>query len=282
MAIDWTKLLTGGAQLGAAYLPYAAGQGMIDYLKGQDPVAALGQIKPEVTGALGFTPYSVTTGFGAGAISPEGQYQTTLTPEQQQLQQSLISQATTLAGTAGPTAEELYAQTQEARAPEVERARLALENRLAAQGRLGTETAAYGGTPEAFAMEQAIAEQQSKDILGAQTLAGQLEQQRLGNISGLLSAAFKPEETVLTSMLGLAPLSQQASTLQLGEAQALRDIGVKGVEAEAALAKAIADLEGARLSSLSRALQGLFASGQGGTSTAESAIDAILKEIGLA
>lgn len=253
-------LIKGAAGFGTAYGLYDVGQGLVDYLKSQTPAESLAAVGEKGLAELDFTPYSVTTGFGAGAISPEtGQYTTTLTPEQQELQTSLISQATQLAGTAGPTAEELYAMTQEARQPGVDRARLALENRLAAQGRLGTETAAYGGTPEAFAMEQAIAEQQSKDILGSQTLAGQLEQQRLGNIGGLLGTAFKPEETVLSSMIGLAPISAQERDIQLGRSQLLRDLGIAGTEAEAALGGAAAGLEAANVEAVAKIIMQILA-----------------------
>jgi len=246
--------------IGAAYELYDTGQGLIDYLKSQTPGADLTAVGETALGELDFTPYSITTGFGSGAIDPlTGQFSTTLTPEQQQLQQSLFGQAATLAGTVGPTAGELYEQIQATRAPETERARLALENRLAAQGRLGTQTAMYGGTPEALAMEKAIAEQQSRDILGAQTTAGALEAQRLSNIGGLLGAAFKPEETILTGMLGLAPLSAQERDVQLGRSQLLRDLGIAGTEAEASLAGSAADLEAANVEAVAKIIMQLVA-----------------------
>ena len=326
-----TNLLTGAGQLGAAYLPYSAGQGIIDYLKGQTPIEDLKTVGTGVQTALDFTPYSVTTGFGAGQIGPQGQYATTLSPEAAALQSSLLGQAQTAAGALGgapagygqlessalsqaqtllgqqtPTAESLFQQMQSIQAPEQERQRLALENRLAAQGRLGTQTSMFGGTPEALALEKAIQEQQASSAFQAQQLAPQLAQAQLqqatglfglgsqagmapaqqqaaqiANLGGMLTTAFKPEETVLSSMIGLAPISQQVANLQLGEAQALRDIGISGVEAEAARERAVADLEAARLGAFSKALAGLFASGQGQTSTAEDAISAILKEIGI-
>ena len=252
--------VTGLLGLGTAYGLYDTGQGLIDYLKSQTPGADLTAVGEEALGELDFTPYSITTGFGTGAIDPTtGQYSTMLTPEQQQLQQSLIGQATTLAGTAGPTAGELYEQIQATRAPETERQRLALENRLAAQGRLGTQTAMFGGTPEALAMEKAIAEQQSKDIFGAQTTAGALEAQRLSNIGGLLGAAFKPEETVLTGMLGLAPLSAQERDVQLGRSQLLRDLGIAGTEAEAALAGSAAKLEASNVEAVAKIIMQIIA-----------------------
>ena len=51
-----------------------------------------------------------------------------------------------------------------AQRPEEERQRLALEERLAAQGRLGTSSAAYGGaTPELLALS--AAEREARDDL---------------------------------------------------------------------------------------------------------------------
>ena len=322
---DWTGLLQGGAQIGAAYLPYEAGQGIIDYLKGQDPSTALAGVKTGVQGALDFTPYSVSTGFGAGQIGPQGQYATTLSPEAAAIQRSLLGQAQTAAGALGgapagygqlessalsqaqtllgqqtPTAESLFQQMQSIQAPEQERQRLALENRLAAQGRLGTQTSMFGGTPEALALEKAIQEQQASSAFQAQQLAPQLAQAQLqqatglfglgsqagmapaqqqaaqiANLGGMLTTAFRPEESVLSSLIGLAPISGQQANIALGEAQALRDLGVAGIEAEAARDRSVGELEASRLRALSEALSAAFSSGSGG----DSAIDALTKSI---
>jgi hypothetical protein len=262
MAIDFTGLLGGAGQAASALFPYFAGQGILDYLKTARTTLP-GQLETLETGAmaeLDFTPYTVTTGLGSTAISPEGVISTTLTPEQQALQQSLLSQAQTLAGTAGPTAGDLYEQIQATRAPETERARLALENRLAAQGRLGTQTAMFGGTPEALAMEKAIAEQQSRDILGAQTTAGALEAQRLANVGGLLTQAYAPEQQMLSALYGAAPLSGLGESQARSRSQLLRDLGITGLEAEYGLLGNIAEFEANRLRSAGQALGGLFAS----------------------
>ena len=258
---ELTGLLGGALETGTALLPYAAGEEILDYLKSARTTLP-GQLTDIETGALAeldFTPYTVTTGLGSTAISPEGVISTTLTPEQQAVQQSLLGQAQTLAGTAGPTASELYTQMQEARAPETERARLALENRLAAQGRLGTQTAMYGGTPEALAMEKAIAEQQSRDILGSQAQAGLLEQQRLSNIGGLLTQAYAPEAQMLNALYGAAPLSGLGESQARSRSQLLRDLGITGLESEYGLLGNIAGFEADRLRGLGTALSGLFA-----------------------
>lgn len=279
MAIDFTGLLSGAGQVGSALLPYYAGQEILDYLKSARTTlpGALEEIETGALSELDFTPYTVTTGLGSTAISPEGVISTTLTPEQQAVQQSLLSQAETLAGTAGPTAGELYTQMEEARAPQRERERLALENRLAAQGRLGVTTAAYGGTPEELARQMAIEEQRSKDVLGAQTTAGALEAQRLANVGGLLTQAYAPEQQMLSALYGAAPLSGLGESQARSRSQLLRDLGITGLESEYGLLGNIAGFEADRLRGLGTALSGLFAS-QG---KEESILEQILGENGL-
>ena len=65
----------------------------------------------------------------------------------------------------------LFQQQQAMVTPEQQRQQLELENRLRAQGRLGTTTAAYGGTPEQLAMAKAIEEQRAANAYGALTNA---------------------------------------------------------------------------------------------------------------
>jgi len=262
MAIDFTGLLGGAGSAASALFPYYAGEGILDYLKQArtDLPTSLSTIETEALGELDFTPYTVTTGLGSTAISPEGMISTTLTPEQKAVQQSLLSQAQTLAGTAGPTADELYQQLETARAPGRERERLALENRLAAQGRLGVTTAAYGGTPDELARQMAIEEQRSKDVFGAQTTAGALESQRLENIGGLLTQAYAPEAQMLNALYGAAPLSGLAESQARSRSQLLRDLGITGLESEYGLLGNIAGFEADRLRSAGTALGGLFAS----------------------
>jgi hypothetical protein len=223
----------------------------------------------------------LTTGAGATGISTDPttglpSLSLNLSPEMSALQQSLFGQAQSLAGTAGPTAEQLFQQLQGIRSPETERARLGLENRLAAQGRLGTQTAAFGGTPEALALEKAIQEQQSQDLFGTQTLAQELEKGRLANITGLLGGAFAPEEQLLGGLATLAPLTQAGTDVAKSRAQLLRDLGITEVEAVSGLLGNLSTLEGDRLKALSQALSGMFASGEDGTSVGGEAIDSVV------
>ena len=84
----------------------------------------------------------------------------TLSPQEQAMQQQLFGGAGQFFGQAQmPTAtreQAIFERMRAAQRPEEERQRLALEERLAAQGRLGVSSAAYGGaTPEQLAMATA-------------------------------------------------------------------------------------------------------------------------------
>ena len=79
---------------------------------------------------------------------------------------------------------DILAAMNAAQAPEIERARLGLEERLAGQGRLGLQTAQFGGSPEALAMEKAIAEQQANNAVTARSQALGEQQQLFSNLSG--------------------------------------------------------------------------------------------------
>ena len=88
--------------------------------------------------------------------------------------QGLLAQAQQAMSGETPTASSIYDQIRATQTPEEERQRIALENRLAAQGRLGVSTAAYGGTPEQLAMEKAQAEARNTASLQSMSMAEQL------------------------------------------------------------------------------------------------------------
>tara|TARA_E500000318_G_scaffold110358_1_gene125593 strand:- start:831 stop:2048 length:1218 start_codon:yes stop_codon:yes gene_type:complete len=77
---------------------------------------------------------------------------------------------------------DIYDRIRATQMPEEQRQRLALEERLANQGRLGVQTAMYGGTPEQLALSQAQEEAQNKASLAAiqQAQAEQAQQGALG------------------------------------------------------------------------------------------------------
>ena len=116
-------------------------------------------------------------------------------------------------GGATPTAQSVYDQIRATQSPEEERQRLALENRLAAQGRLGVQTDMYGGTPEQFAMDKAQAEARNSASLQAMSMADQLATSQQSRASQLAQLGMSAEQ--IDSQLaneGLARQAQSAST----------------------------------------------------------------------
>ena len=146
-----------------------------------------------------------------------------LQAEQARLQGMLLGQDI------GTAQQDVFSQLQALRAPEQERQRLALENRLFQQGREGIRTAQYGGTPEQLAMEKAIQEQQAADALMARQQALTEREQRAGLISQALGqgraqqalqaelglggaqAAFLPQQQALSMLAGGVPFSELAT-----------------------------------------------------------------------
>jgi len=96
-------------------------------------------------------------------------------------------------------------------APEERRQQLALEERLASQGRLGLRTAQFGGAPEQFAMAQAQEEARNRAMLGAmqQAQAEQAQQATLGQ--QYLGAGYVPQAQMLSA---LAPGQTAAAAQQ--------------------------------------------------------------------
>jgi len=98
-------------------------------------------------------------------------------PEQREQEQTNVLNMIQGGTDRGTREADIMARLQAAQAPEQERARLELEQRLAGQGRLGVQTSMFGGTPEGFALEKAIAEQQAGFGVSAMEQA-RLEQQQ--------------------------------------------------------------------------------------------------------
>ena len=185
---------------------------------------AIGQQAAEGTR---FVPFTVTGATGAGVgTTPEGSTQFNLSPQEQALQNQLFGGAGQFYGQAqqpiAQTEQDIYNRMLQLAAPERERQSLALEERLAAQGRLGTSSAAYGGaTPEQMAL--ATAQQEQLNNMGLQARGQALsEQQQYANLGqGMLGAAYTPQSALLNVLnqgMGVAGLSdvgrRQAASLQ--------------------------------------------------------------------
>jgi|11BtaG_2_1085332.scaffolds.fasta_scaffold00108_22 hypothetical protein len=118
----------------------------------------------------------------------------------------------------------VYERMRAAQTPEEERQRLALEERLAAQGRLGTRTSQFGGTSEQLALAQAQEEAKNRAILSAmgQAQAEQAQQAALGvQYAGLGANLSAQQQALRASQQAQALQALQAGQGLLGGSQAL-------------------------------------------------------------
>lgn len=222
-----------------------------------------------LSGMLEFQPYTVTSAtggqFGMTQDPTTGQmtYQLQTSPEEQALQQQQMERAGMFFEQAAmPTADreqQVYERMRAAMAPEEERQRLALEQRLAAQGRLGTRTSMFGGTPEQLALAQAQEEAKNRAILNAMQFAGQ-EQQRQAQLgSGMLAAGYVPQAQLLNALQPGMTAAERARQAQAQQAQTYGQTYASGLEALLSSGLAQANLAGGFGSSLATAaLGGLF------------------------
>ena len=190
----------------------------------------------EAAGMAKFQPFTVTTGLGTTTTTPTGGLDIGLSPEQQALQTQLMGQAQGLFGQVGidpSTAQaDLYEQMRAVQRPEEERQRLALEERMLSQGRLGLQSAAYGGSsPELLAQETARQEAMARANLAARQQAMGEQAQALTAATGLLGAGYTPQQQALealargTQVAGLADIGRRTGAELFGR------LGQSGVEA---------------------------------------------------
>ena len=307
---SWLTSLQGGAGLIGQYLAQRRGVESQQQLGQQAQAGAQALGQELATAATGtFKPFTVSTGLGPGisvgqeggvsVTMPESQMQVakdiarrggeqllnaigpgTLQAEQERIQGMLLGQ-----GIEG-TQQDIFSQLQALRQPEQERQRLALEERLFSQGRTGVRTDMFGGTPEQFAMEKAIQEQQAADALMARQQAfterGQEanliaqalglggEQQALQADLGLrgVEAAFLPQQQALQLLQPAVSLSDIASRAGLQGVVAQGELGLGGLEARTQAEQIAGMIEEARIRELASQLfnqdTGLFGGLLGG------------------
>ena len=231
---------------------------------GTDTQNMLSGIAEQARGDLQFKPYTVTTGGAGGGLGSftggPGGTSMNLSPDYQALVQQLTSGGMgQLMGAAGPIDERagaLTAQMEAASAPSRERERIALEERLLGQGRLGMQTAQYGGTSEQFALAKAIEEQRSQNALMGrnQAMGEQLQQYNIGQ--GLFNAGFQPQDMLLKTMGATAPFADIATAMQRQSAFTNADLARSGAES-ATQSEQMANM--LRQTYMDKALQGLMA-----------------------
>jgi len=217
---------------------------------------AEGGLLGEIERQMQFKPFTVTSPTGAtAAFGPRGM-QAQVTPEEAALQRSLTgfgqqafdflsdpaqreAEQTALIGmlTQDPAQRatreaDIFQRLEATQAPERERARLQLEERLFGQGRGGVRTSMFGGTPEQLALNKAIEEQRARSAVSAmeqaraeQALQSQQTLQGLQELRGRLGlagelglqaipTAYTPQQELLRTLTPQLEAARLASTLQ--------------------------------------------------------------------
>lgn len=247
------------------------------------------ELPPEITGAfeglpeitppdIGFTGFGVTApGVGGVTVDPTGGATLGISPEQQALQDQLFGGAgsffTRATGDTAQREADIYDKIRAMQRPEEERSRMMLEERLANQGRLGVRTGMFGGTPEAFAMEKAIAEANNAAALSAieQAIAEQAQDAALGQ--SFMQTGYAPSANLL-NLLGAATNTASLADVarrQQGEYDLKTQIA--NLEGQLGGKQALANLYG---SLFGQALQGVSGLAAGAT---EGLFDKILDKI---
>jgi hypothetical protein len=258
---------TGGQQalggLGGAYLAERAYSRLGDI--GEQARREASEIARQGLTQAEFRPFTVTTATGGMmGVGPEGGTTMAVSPQEQALQQQLMGGAGQFFGQAQmpTTAREqaVFERMRAAQRPEEERQRLALEERLAAQGRLGTSSAAYGGaTPEQLAMATAQEEARNRAMLSAmqQAQAEQAQQAALGQ--QFLGAGYIPQAQLIAATQPALTTSQLAQRGQLSGAELFGEAEMSGLEALLSSGVAQANLFGQiGTGLLSQALQPVY------------------------
>ena len=228
---DLTGLLRGGGE-------YYLGQQNIEGAQqlGRETQAGAQALAQQAQAGTEFKPYTVTSGLANVGTTAEGGFNVNLSPEQQALQNQLQGQAGSMFGQVGvdpsQAQAQLFEQMRATQRPEEERQRLALEERMLSQGRLGLGSAAYGGSnPEMLAMETARQEAMARANLGArqQSMA---EQQQAASLGGMLQAAgYQPQNQALSMLTasqipaGFADIGRRTGT------ELATQMGLGGLEA---------------------------------------------------
>ena len=224
---------TGGQLLGAGI--------SLDQLSRLSDIAersAAGQmlVGEEAAERSAFKPFTVSTGFGGVATTPEGGFATALSPAMAAQQQQLQALTSGLIGGAGtglpdvsgiqtqafggvggalteamaPTAAreaDVYQRIRATQLPEEQRQQLALQEQLQSQGRTGLRTAMFGGSPEQLALSKAQEEAKNAAALAAIGQAQKEQQQQLATAGTLFDlggrAALTPSSMVAPQLQNL-------------------------------------------------------------------------------
>lgn len=254
--MGWLDVLEAGAgyynQDEAAKAALSAGEQSAEKLYG------LGE---EVMSKTEFKPFTVTTGLGGATTDATGGYSLQMSPEQQALQNQLLGQSQALFGQVGidpSTAQaDLYEQIRATQRPEEQRQRLALEERMLSQGRMGLSSSAYGGSsPELLAQETARQEAMSRASLGARSQAMAEQKQALEAATGMMTQGYMPQKEALAALGYGMEGSKLALTGAGTGGQLFSSLGQSGIEALMQGVQLAQDIEAGKRDTLTEAIFG--------------------------
>lgn len=220
----------------------------------QEQLTTLAREAGEMKQFQPFTVTGVTPQMGGVTVSEQGLGLTTGAPQQRITEQALAGAESALQGLLASPQErqaQILSELEAARAPIRERERLAEEQRLLAQGRLGTQSRMFGGmTPEEFQRRSLIEEQRSRDILASRTQAATEQQQAQDLLTGLLGTAYTPQTQALNLLQGAVPTLQVTQAGRLGAGEALQSAVPYVGQATTVGEQTAADLAAAELQAL--------------------------------
>jgi hypothetical protein len=218
------------------------------------------QIAADAAKAAEFKPYTISTPTSSVNVAKDA-LNVNLSPNQQTMFNNLEAQALQASQT-NPYVDPqgLFNTMLSTVTPQNERDRLALEQRMAAQGRLGVATAAYGGTPEQLALAKAQQEALNTMALNSQLKAGELTNQNIANRGGMMEQMYAP-------VVNARQDTQQALTAQRLAQLAAESQGALLMEGEKAVA--------ARLAKQQDDYQKMYSGMLGGTNAARTVNDVV-------
>ena len=232
-----------------AGLTYAAGQQGIDDLKkyGLELRQGAEQGAQQIMEGSTFRPFTVTTGLSTAQTDPTGGYSLNLSPQQQFYQDELFGTAAGMlqraTGDQTSREQQVFDRMQAMMAPQQERERLALEERLQGQGRLGVRTSMFGGTPEQFAMSKAQEEAKNTAAIQAmqQAMAQQGQEAQIGQ--GLFQMGYLPTQQAMASLAPGINMADIAGALQRQGIQASTALQQSGLESDVGMRAAASAAE---------------------------------------
>lgn len=187
---------SGGLLTGAAY------QGLGDVGDiGLDEGRQIGMDAADMSKFKGF---GVTGPTGSSTVDADGNVGLNLSPGQSNFadknRQASVGMLGSATADTGAREADMYERIRATQRPEEQRAMLDMESRMAAQGRTGVSTAAYGGTPEQLAYYKAVEEAKNSASLGAigEARAQQAQDAELSSLFGKMQ--YMPEANLRDNM----------------------------------------------------------------------------------